>query len=101
MMINGYLLSELLEKDESDKMPVQFNNAIRLVKNTNFSFDFTEKDYEVVKDDNKMGEIQANDFIIGYKNSKNNFNLVEEGKNIIEKAINDDSGITTRTSKKF
>ncbi len=101
MMINGYLLSELLENDESDKMPIEFNNAIRLIKNTNFSLDFTEKDYEVVKDDNKLGEIKVNNFIIGYKNSENKFNLLEENKNIIEKAINDDSGITTRTSKKF
>ncbi len=101
MMINGYLLSELLEKDESDKMPDAFNNAVRLVKNTNFSFDFTEKDYEVVKDDNKIGEIQINDFIISYKNSENKFILSDEEKKIIEKAINDDSGITTRTSLKF
>jgi len=101
MMINGYLLSELLEKDESDKMPDAFNNAVRLVKNTNFSLDFTENDYEVVKDDNKIGEIQINDFIISYKSSKNKFILSDEEKKIIEKAINDDSGITTRTSLKF
>jgi len=101
MMINGYLLSELLEKDESDKMPDAFNNAIRLVKNTDFSFDFTENDYKVVKDDNKIGEIQINDFIINYKNSENKFILSEDEKKIIEKAINDDSGITTRTSLKF
>jgi len=102
MMINGYLLSELLkEEDIDDKMPVAFNDAVRLIKNTNFSLDFIENDYEVVKDDNKMGEIQISDFIIGYKNSKNKFILSEDEKKIIEKAINDDSGITARTSKNF
>ncbi len=98
MMINGYLLSELLEKDESDKMPDAFNNAVRLVKNTNFSLDFTENDYDAEIDD-KKGEIQVNNFIIDYKNSDNTFkasNLINEA---ISNAINNDSGITKRFSK--
>ncbi|WP_406533762.1 hypothetical protein [Methanobrevibacter sp.] len=99
MMINGYLLSELLKEDNSDEKPIEYQNAIKLVKNTNFSLDFTEKDYDTEREDHKKGEIQVDNFKIGYINSNNRFNLLEEDKNIIEKAINDDSGVTKRYSK--
>ena len=98
MEINGYLLSELLKDDNGENKPIEYQNAIKLIKNTNFSLDFTENSYDT-EIDGKKGEIKVNNFIIGYKNSENKFNLLEENKNIIEKAINDDSNITRRFSK--
>jgi len=98
MMINGYLLSELLKEDKSDEKPIEYQNAIKLIKNTDFSLDFTENDYDT-DIDGKKGEIQVDNFNIGYKNSKNKFNLLGENKNIIGKAINDDSNVTKRFSK--
>jgi hypothetical protein len=98
MEINGYLLSELLKDDNGENKPIEYQNAIKLIKNTHFSLDFTENSYDT-EIDGKKGEIKVNNFIIGYKNSENKFNLLEENKNIIEKAINDDSNITRRFSK--
>ncbi len=94
MMINGYLLSELLEKDESDKMPVEFNDAIKLIHNTKFSLNYTELD------EDESCEIQVDNFIVKYLNSENEFDSSEELKNNIEKAIKY-SGVTARTSQKF
>jgi hypothetical protein len=68
------------------------------VNNVDFSLDFTEQDYDT-DIDGKKGEIQVNDFIIGYKNSNNTFkasNLIDE---VISDAINNDSGITKRFTK--
>ena len=68
------------------------------VNNVDFSLDFTEQDYDT-DIDGKKGEIQVNDFIIGYKNSDNTFkasNLINE---VISDAINNDSGITKRFTK--
>ena len=92
MMINGYLLSELLEKDESDKMPVQFNNAIKLIHNTEIILNYTELD--------ASSEIQVDNFIVKYLNSENEFDSSEKFKNNIQAEIKY-SGITARTSKKF
>jgi hypothetical protein len=92
MMINGYLLSELLEKDESDKMPVQFNNAIKLIHNTEIILNYTGLD--------ESSEIQVDNFIVKYLNSENEFDSSEKFKNNIQAEIKY-SGITARTSKKF
>ncbi len=94
MMINGYLLSELLEKDESDKMPVEFNDAIKLIHNTKFSLNYTELD------EDESCEIQVDNFIVKYLNSENEFDSSEKFKNNIRAEIKY-SGITARTSKKF
>ena len=46
---------------------------IDFVNNVNFSLDYTENDYDTEREDHKKGEINVDDFIIGYKNSKNTF----------------------------
>jgi len=97
MMINGYLLSELLKGDNSDEKPIEYQNAIKLIQNANFSLDFTEKDYDA-DIDGKKGEIQVDNFNIGYKNSKNTFKALNSFNQAISNAINNDSGITKRFS---
>ncbi len=67
------------------------------VNNVGFSLDYTEIDYNTPIN-NKLGEIQVNDFIIGYKNSKNTFKVSNSINEIISDAINNDSGITSRYS---
>jgi len=68
------------------------------VNNVDFSLDFTEQDYDT-DIDGKKGEIQVNDFIIGYKNSKNTFKVSNLINEVISNAINNDSGITKRFTK--
>jgi len=97
MMINGYLLSELLKEDNSDEKPIEYQNAIKLIQNANFSLDFTEKDYDA-DIDGKKGEIQVDNFNNGYKNSKNTFKALNSFNQAISNAINNDSGITKRFS---
>ncbi len=97
MMINGYLLSELLKEDNGENKPIEYQNAIKLIKNTHFSLDFTENDYDT-EIDGKKGEIKVNNFIIGYKNSNNTFKTLNSVNQTISNAINNDSGITKRFS---
>ncbi len=97
MMINGYLLSELLKEDNSDEKPIEYQNAIKLTQNTNFSLDFTENDYDTAID-GKKGEIQVDNFNISYVNSNNTFKVSESINEVISNAINNDSGITKRFS---
>ncbi len=97
MMINGYLLSELLREDNSDEKPIEYQNAIKLIQNANFSLDFTEKDNDT-DIDGKKGEIQVDNFNIGYKNSKNTFKALSSINEVISNAINNDSSITKRFS---
>ena len=68
------------------------------VNNVNFSLDYTEQDYNT-DIDGKKGEIQVNDFIIGYKNSNNTFKVSNLINEVISDAINNDSGITKRFTK--
>jgi hypothetical protein len=65
------------------------------VNNVYFSLDYTENDYDTDKD-HKKGEINVNDFAIGYKNSKNTFKASNAINEAISIAINNDSGITTK-----
>ena len=67
------------------------------VKNVNFSLDYTENDYDTDKEGKKC-EILINNIIIGYKNSKNTFKASNTINEAISSAINNDSGITKRTS---
>ena len=68
------------------------------VNNVYFSLDYTENDYDTDKD-GKKGEINVDDFTIGYKNSKNTFIASNSINEAISSAINNDSGITTKWSK--
>ena len=65
------------------------------VNNLNFSLDYTEQDYDT-DIDGKKGEIQVDNFNIGYKNSDNTFKALSSINEVISNAINNDSGITTR-----
>ena len=98
MMINGVLVSELLKQEEiDDKKSAEYQNAVKLVKNTNFSLDFTENDYDI-DIDGKHGDIQVDNFNIGYRNSENTFKALASTNQTISNAINNDSGITKRYS---
>jgi len=98
MMINGVLLSELLKVENvDDKKPIEYQNAVRLIQNTNFSLDFTENDYDT-DINGKKGEIQVDNFNIGYKNSDNTFKASNSINEIISDAINNDSCITKKFS---
>ena len=71
---------------------------IDFVNNVNFSLDYTENDYDTEREDHKKGEINVNDFTIGYKNSKNTFKASNAINEAISGAINNDSGMTKRFS---
>jgi hypothetical protein len=89
--LNYAIKNSLYDEDTIDQKLLDF------VNNVYFSLDYTENDYDTDKD-GKKGEINVDDFIIGYKNSKNKFIASNTINEAISSAINNDSGITKRTS---
>ena len=93
-----------IENFEYEKKNILFDKStidqklLDFVKNVNFSLEYTESDYNTPTN-NKLGEIQVNDFIIGYKNSNNTFKASNSINKAISDAINNDSTITSRYSK--
>ena len=81
----------LYDEDTIDQKLIDF------VNNVNFSLDYTENDYDTERD-GKKGEINVDDFTIGYKNSKNTFEASNAINEAISGVINDDSGMTKRFS---
>ena len=90
MMINGYLLSDLIDKvdmDDIDLLPIQEQKAITLVKNTDFNLDYVENGHEIL----------VNDFNFKYANSKSIF-IDDDFDATIYKAINEESTVTQHIS---
>jgi hypothetical protein len=87
--LNYAIKDALYDEDTIDQKLLDF------VNNVNFSLYYTENDYDTDKD-GKKGEINVDDFIIGYKNSKNKFIASNTINEAISSAINNDSGITTK-----
>ena len=98
MMVNGYLLSDLIEetntKEDINLLQIDKQEAINFVKYVNFNLNFTEIDENTV--------IMVNDIIVNYDNSLYKFNnLSDEFKNQIFIAINDESTVTDHASLNF
>ena len=91
MMINGYLLSDLVDKVNTGEKTNDFNDVeqetIKLVKNTDFYLDYIENDKK----------IQITDFNFKYVNSDLVFND-DNFDAIIFKAVNEESTVTNHTS---
>ena len=98
MMVNGYLLSDLIEaantEEDINLLQIDKQKAINFVKYVNFNLNFTEIDGKT--------EIVVNDIIVNYDNSLNKFNnLSNEFENQIYVAINVDSTVTEHASLNF
>ncbi len=90
MMINGYLLSDLIDKvdaEEVDQLPDQEQKAIKFVENADFNLDYVENGREIL----------VNDFNFKYANSKSIF-IDDDFDATIYKAINEESTVTQHTS---
>jgi hypothetical protein len=87
--LNYAIKDALYNEDTIDQKLIDF------VNNVYFSLYYTENDYDTDKD-GKKGEINVDDFTIGYKNSKNTFKASNAINEAISSAINNDSGITTK-----
>jgi len=88
---NHNIKNTLFDENTIDQKLLDF------VNNVNFSLDYTEFDYDA-DIDGKKGEIQVDNFNIGYINSNNTFKASESINEAISNAINSDSTITSRYS---
>ncbi len=100
MMINGYLLSNLIEEAEIEdisQLPEKKQQAIKLVNNTNFNLECC-----CIEND-ESNKVEICDFNTCYTHhhifvANNTFDAPTSLKNIIDKQVNEDSGVVDRYS---
>ena len=100
MMINGYLLSNLIEEAEIEdisQLPEKKQQAIKLVNNTNFNLEC-----RCIEND-ESNKVEICDFNTCYTHhhifaANNTFDAPTSLKNIIDEQVNEDSGVVDRYS---
>ncbi len=96
---NANNINYFLNKVYSNDKNIIDQKLIDFVNNVQFYLNYNEIDYDKVDEANNKGQIKINSFVIRYQNSNNEFNVSKQVIDVIDNAINNESGITKRYSE--